>query len=106
MLFAAEALGGAVHHVHAKDTFLNAPMQATTSLLENGSLMDIPARSWSYITLGFGHGEEWWRQFCTALKLAGYDDVLSIEHEDMMMSPLEGMRKSVELLRRAPEEQK
>ena len=58
-------------------------------------------RSWNYITLGYGHGETWWRQFCTALKLAGYDDVLSIEHEDMMMSPMEGMRKSVELLRRA-----
>ena len=55
-LIAAEELGEAVYHVHAKDTFLNAPVQATTSLLENGSLMDIPARSWSYITLGFGHG--------------------------------------------------
>jgi len=60
-LVAAEALGEAVFHVHAKDTLLNGPVQATTSLLENGSLMDIPARSWSYITLGFGHGEEWWR---------------------------------------------
>ena len=28
----------------------------------NGSLTDIPARSWSYVTLGFGHGEEWWWQ--------------------------------------------
>ncbi|HEX9858670.1 MAG TPA: sugar phosphate isomerase/epimerase, partial [Paracoccaceae bacterium] len=35
-LIAAEALGDAVYHVHAKDTFLNAPKQATTSLLENG----------------------------------------------------------------------
>ena len=60
----------------------------------------ISERSWNYITLGYGHGETWWRQFCTALKLAGYDDVLSIEHEDMMMSPMEGMRKSVELLRK------
>ena len=48
-LIAAETLGDAVYHVHAKDTFLNGPKQATTSLLENGSLMDIPARSWSYI---------------------------------------------------------
>jgi len=44
-LVAAEALGEAIYHVHAKDTFLNAPKQATTSLLENGSLLDIPARS-------------------------------------------------------------
>lgn len=97
-LIAAEALGDAIYHVHAKDTFLNAPKQATTSLLENGSLMDIPARSWSYITLGFGHGEEWWRQFCYRLKMAGYDGWLSIEHEDVLLNGLEGLEKSVRLL--------
>ncbi|TIP78750.1 MAG: sugar phosphate isomerase/epimerase, partial [Mesorhizobium sp.] len=53
----------------------------------------------SYITLGFGHGEEWWRQFCYRLKMAGYDGWLSIEHEDVMLSRLEGVKKSVELLR-------
>jgi len=97
-LIAAEALGDAIYHVHAKDTFLNAPKQATTGLLENGSLMDIPARSWSYITLGFGHGEEWWRQFCYRLKMAGYDGWLSIEHEDVLLNSLEGLEKSVALL--------
>ena len=97
-LVAAEALGSALYHVHAKDTFLNAPVQATTSLLETGSLMDIPARSWSYITLGFGHGEEWWRQFCYRLKLGGYDGWLSIEHEDVLLNSLEGLEKSVALL--------
>lgn len=97
-LVAAEALGDAIYHVHAKDTFLNGPVQATTSLLENGSLMDIPARSWSYITLGFGHGEEWWRQFCYRLKMAGYDGWLSIEHEDVLLNSLEGLEKSVALL--------
>ncbi|MCB1333860.1 MAG: sugar phosphate isomerase/epimerase [Roseivivax sp.] len=97
-LVAAERLGAAVYHVHAKDTFLNAPVQATTSLLENGSLMDIPARSWSYITLGFGHGEEWWRQFCYRLKMGGYDGWLSIEHEDVLLNSLEGLEKSVALL--------
>jgi sugar phosphate isomerase/epimerase len=97
-LVAAEALGDAIYHVHAKDTMLNAPVQARTSLLENGSLMDIPARSWSYITLGFGHGEEWWRQFCYRLKMAGYDGWLSIEHEDVLLSNIEGLEKSVALL--------
>jgi len=99
-LIAAEALGEAVQHVHAKDTLLNAPVQATTSLLENGSLMDIPARSWSYITLGFGHGEEWWRQFCYRLKMGGYDGWLSIEHEDVLLNSLEGLEKSVDLLKK------
>jgi sugar phosphate isomerase/epimerase len=97
-LVAAEVLGEAVYHVHAKDTLLNSPVQATTSLLENGSLMDIPARSWSYITLGFGHGETWWREFCYRLKMAGYDGWLSIEHEDVLLNSLEGLEKSVALL--------
>ena len=97
-LVAAEALGEAVFHVHAKDTLLNGPVQAINSLLENGSLMEIPARSWSYITLGFGHGEEWWRQFCYRLKMAGYDGWMSIEHEDVLLNSLEGLEKSVALL--------
>lgn len=98
-LVAAEALGDAIFHVHAKDTMLNAPVQATTSLLENGSLMNIPARSWSYVTLGFGHGETWWRQFCYRLRMAGYDGWLSIEHEDVLLNSLEGLEKSVTLLK-------
>jgi sugar phosphate isomerase/epimerase len=98
-LAAVDALGSAIFHVHAKDTFLNGPRQATTSLLENGSLMDISARSWSYITLGFGHSEEWWRSFCYRLRMNGYDGWLSIEHEDVMLSRIEGMRKSVALLK-------
>jgi sugar phosphate isomerase/epimerase len=98
-LVAAEALGDAIYHVHAKDTMLNAPVQAKSSLLENGSLTDIAARSWSYITLGFGHGEEWWRQFCYRLRMAGYDGWLSVEHEDVLLNSLEGLEKSIALLK-------
>jgi sugar phosphate isomerase/epimerase len=32
--------------------------------------------------------------------MVGYDGVLSIEHEDSLLPPLEGVQKSVELLRR------
>lgn len=104
-LAAADALGTAVHHVHAKDTYLNKPVQATTSLLENGGLGDVAERSWSYITLGYGHGELWWREFCYRLRMAGYDGWLSIEHEDVMLSRMEGARRSVEVLKAAaPEE--
>ena len=98
-LAAVDALGEAILHCHAKDTYLNKPRQAVTSLLENGSLTDIAARSWSYITLGFGHSEGWWREFCYRLRLAGYDGWLSIEHEDVVLSRIEGLRRSVDLLR-------
>lgn len=96
---AVDGLKGAVHHVHAKDTYLNRPVMATTSRLENGGLSDIAARAWNYITLGYGHGEAWWRAFCYRLRMNGYDGWLSIEHEDVMLSRLEGVRRSVELLR-------
>jgi len=97
-LAAIDALGGAIHHSHAKDTFINKPVCAVTSRLENGSLMDVPGRAWSYITLGYGNGESWWRDFCYRLRMVGYDGWLSIEHEDVMLSREEGVKKSVELL--------
>ena len=67
--------------------------------MENGPLADIPGRSWSYITLGYGHDEAWWRAFCYRLRMVGYDGWLSIEHEDILLSRIEGARRSVELLR-------
>lgn len=97
-LVAVDALGEAIFHVHAKDTYLNPARQATTGLLENGSLTDVPAPSWTYITLGYGHDEAWWREFCYRLRMAGCDGWLSIEHEDVMLSRLEGARRSVALL--------
>lgn len=98
-LAAIDALGDAIYHTHAKDTMINKPVAALTSRLENGSLMDIPGRSWSYITLGYGNGENWWRDFCYRLRMVGYDSWLSIEHEDVMLGREEGVRKSVDLLR-------
>jgi sugar phosphate isomerase/epimerase len=51
------------------------------------------------VTLGDGHDAFWWQAFCAALRGAGYDDVLSIEHEDIALPPLDGIRRSVALLR-------
>ena len=99
-LAAVRALGDAIYYVHAKDTRIEPVPAGIDGVLEARAGDRISERAWNYITLGYGHGETWWRQFFTELKLAGYDDVLSIEHEDMMMSPLEGMRKSVDLLRK------
>ncbi len=104
-LAAIDKLGVAIFHSHAKDTMINKPVADLTSRLENGSLMDIPGRAWSYITLGYGNGESWWRDFCYRLRMVGYDGWLSIEHEDVMLSREEGVRKSVELLKNvAPSE--
>jgi sugar phosphate isomerase/epimerase len=100
-LAAIAALGDAIYHVHAKDTRLERARQALTSRLETTPNSEPAARSWNYVTLGLGHDEAFWRAFCAALRRIGYDDVLSIEHEDTSMTPEDGVRDSVALLRRA-----
>lgn len=98
-LAAVRALGDAIYHVHAKDTRMDAANAAVNSAIDTTPMADLARRSWGYVTLGFGHGESWWREFCIALRLAGYDDVLSIEHEDLLLEPEDGVRRSVGLLR-------
>jgi sugar phosphate isomerase/epimerase len=100
-LAAIDALGDAIHHVHAKDTYLNDGVLNLTGRLETIAHKKVKDRAWSYITLGIGHGEQWWRQFCYRLRINGYDGWLSIEHEDIVLSRIEGMRRSVDLLKNA-----
>jgi sugar phosphate isomerase/epimerase len=98
---AVAALGDAIYHVHAKDTRIDVANAAVNSLIDTTPNADLAGRSWSYVTLGDAHGVAWWKGFCAALRAAGYDDVLSIEHEDMARTPLDGVRLSVELLKAA-----
>jgi sugar phosphate isomerase/epimerase len=99
-LVAIDALGDAIHHVHAKDTYMNQAALDLTGRLDTIGHEKVKDRAWSYITLGYGHGEQWWREFCYRLRLNGYDGWLSIEHEDVVLSRMEGMRRSVDLLKR------
>jgi sugar phosphate isomerase/epimerase len=100
-LAAIDGLGDAIHHVHAKDTYLNDGVLNLTGRLETIAHQNVKGRAWSYLTLGIGHGEQWWRQFCYRLRINGYDGWLSIEHEDIVLSRIEGMQRSVDLLKSA-----
>src|ERR1700722_14334271 len=100
-LAATRVLAPAIYHVHAKDTRVDPATVSINSLIDTKATDRLLERSWSYVTLGYGHDLLWWREFCSLLRLVGYDDVLSIEHEDLMLPPLDGGRKSVELLRSA-----
>ncbi len=93
------ALGpGAVFHVHAKDTRLNPHEMALNGTLDTRPMTQPGIRTWEYVTLGYGHDEIFWRNFLSTLRVMDYDGVLSIEHEDMLMSPLEGIEKSIAFL--------
>lgn len=98
-LRAIRQLRGAIYHVHAKDTRIDPQNSEINTLLETKPNERVGERSWNYVTLGYGHSELWWRDFVIQLKQNGYDEVLSIEHEDVSLPPVVGVRKSVELLR-------
>ena len=55
-------------------------------------------RSWIFRTCGYGHGAEWWSELISTLRMFGYDYVLSIEHEDSLLSPEEGLTKAATFL--------
>ena len=98
---AVRALGEAIYHVHAKDTRIEDAIAPVNGLIDVTPMAEIDRRAWRYVTLGDGHDADWWRGFLLSLRDVGYDDVLSIEHEDSALAPLEGVRRSVALLRTA-----
>jgi len=95
---AARDLGEAIFHVHAKDTKINPYKTAVNGALDTKHYGDVFNRSWVFRTVGYGHDENWWRDFISTLRTVGYDDVLSIEHEDSLMSQNEGLTKAVQFL--------
>jgi len=93
------ALKGAIYHFHAKDTIIDRRNTEINGVLDTKSYGDLAGRSWQFRTVGYGHGKEVWNNIISALKLTGYDGAISIEHEDALMSPTEGLEKAVSFLK-------
>ena len=93
-------LGDAIFHVHAKDTKLDKYNIAKTGVLDTKPYGDEINRSWIFRSVGYGNDEVYWKDIVSNLRLVGYDHVLSIEHEDSLMSQNEGLTKAVEMLQR------
>jgi sugar phosphate isomerase/epimerase len=86
---------GAIHHFHAKDTYIdqdNVNMYGLTDMQPYG---DVQSRSWTFRSVGCGHGMEEWSNIISALRIYNYDYVVSIEHEDPIMSIDEGFGRAV-----------
>lgn len=92
-------LGDAIYFFHAKDTRIDALNTGRNGVLDVKHYGDELNRSWIFRTVGYGHDAAVWRDMVSALRLTGYDDVLSIEHEDSLMSPGEGLQKAIRFLR-------
>jgi sugar phosphate isomerase/epimerase len=96
-LAVARVLGTLIYHVHIKDIRIEKPSEINT-LLDGKHVLEFAKRSWNFAVPGFGHDKHWWSEFLVILKMAGYDGVLSIEHEDYTMDVLNGLAKTSTLL--------
>jgi sugar phosphate isomerase/epimerase len=92
-------LGDVIYHVHAKDNRLNPTVIRQEGILDPKPMDRERERSWLFRTVGYGSDAAWWRDFISTLRMVGYDSVLSIEHEDPLIDPIEGLERSVEFLR-------
>ena len=95
---AVRRLGDAIFYVHAKDTQLYPANLPLTGVLDTKPYSDERHRGWIFRTCGYGHGAEWWKEFVSTLRMFGYDNVLSIEHEDSLLSAEEGLTKAATFL--------
>ncbi|AGX04897.1 hypothetical protein B14911_25170 [Bacillus sp. NRRL B-14911] len=89
---------GAIHHFHAKDTYIdqdNVNMYGLTDMQPYG---EVQTRAWTFRSVGCGHSIQEWSDMMSALRLYGYDYVVSIEHEDPLMSIDEGFARAVKNL--------
>jgi sugar phosphate isomerase/epimerase len=74
---------------------------AINGVLDLEPYRDVARRSWVFRSVGDGHDLLFWKQFVSALRIAGYDHVLSIEHEDSLASTDEGLDRAIGTLRAA-----
>jgi sugar phosphate isomerase/epimerase len=96
---AVRELGDAIYHFHAKDSVEVFHNIAKNGRLDAKNYSERQNRSWLFRTVGYGHSEAYWKEIISALNLAGYDFVISIEHEDTFMTQTEGLDKAIAFLK-------
>lgn len=90
---------GAIYHFHAKDTKVDKQNTAENGVLDTKPYSDEINRSWIFRSCGYGNDYSYWKEMVSALIMVGYDNALSIEHEDSLMSMNEGLEKAVAFLK-------
>jgi sugar phosphate isomerase/epimerase len=97
---AIRMLKDCIYHVHAKDTHIYDWNTKVNGVLDTKAYSDEINRSWIFRTVGYGNSLEVWKDMVSHLRMVGYDFVLSIEHEDSLMSVNEGFQKAVAFLKK------
>jgi sugar phosphate isomerase/epimerase len=92
---AASELGEAVAFAHGKDTLLHPGRIARHGVLDFRWPADAETMPWHFAAVGTGRPLEEWALLLQALQTAGYDDVVSIEHEDPRLDAEAGIEASL-----------
>ncbi len=113
-------LGPLVVHAAAKDVRINAHV-AVDGVLDNSFRRMLPEEnrinlggnewvnewpnpsSWDFVAVGRGHDVEFWAEFLRELCAVDPHMIVNIEHEDLELSPEQGVRVAAETLHRARE---
>lgn len=99
-VLAIRELKGAIYHFHAKDTKIDKYNCGINGVLDTTTFDKMTERPWIFRTVGYGHGEEVWRDIFSELRKTGYDGIISIEHEDGLMTTKEGLEKAIDILKK------
>jgi len=83
-----------IQHFHAKDSLVYEWNSKVNGVLDTKHYGDEINRGWIFRTVGYGHDAGLWKDMISTLRMVGYDGVLSIEHEDSLMSSNEGFLKA------------
>ncbi|HFI0504636.1 TPA: sugar phosphate isomerase/epimerase family protein [Streptococcus suis] len=89
----------AIHHFHAKDKYIDQEHVNMYGLTDMQPYSEVQSRAWTFRSVGYGHSVKVWSDIISALRTYGYDHVISIEHEDPIMSIDEGFMRAVENLK-------
>lgn len=94
-----ERLGSLIGYAHAKDVrFVDHELELN-GLLDNRWPGDAAHIGWDFAAVGHGAQDAtWWVQFAAALERDTSAQTLSIEHEDRLVSPDDGVAASAALL--------
>jgi sugar phosphate isomerase/epimerase len=96
-----EEHGDAIGFAHGKDTLLYPDRIRVHGMLDARFPIDPDTASWHFAAVGDGRPTSEWSSLLGALRGAGYDGVVSIEHEDPRMTPEASIEASAKALREA-----
>jgi sugar phosphate isomerase/epimerase len=97
----AAEVGPVIGWCHGKDTTLYPERIALHGVLDHRFPVDARTAPWHFSAIGDGHDAATWTRLIGALRAAGHDGVVSIEHEDPSLTPEECIDRSVATLRTA-----